>query len=191
MVPRLAHWPAIFVCCVTLCQLLTHSLRLTDGSLHARLGQLSAIFLLACLACRPLAKLTGKQVWLSNRRPLGLWCWFLLCAHVVCYLAQTIPDHGWLNEFLNNPNLWFGGGATVILASLALTSSRRSQVYLKKRWKPLHRLVYLAGALVGFHLALSGNAGLSKTAAYSLAYLLVMWPRKGEITGLLPKHQDC
>lgn len=187
MISRLAHWPAVCACCLTLFEVVTDSLRLTDGSLHARFGQLSALFLLASLACRPMAKRSGKREWLSNRRPLGLWCWFFLCIHVGCYLRQTKPDHGWLTEIVNGPNLWFGASAAIILTSLALTSSRLSQLYLKKRWKPLHRLVYLAGAMVAFHLVLSGNASLWETVAYALAYLFVMWPRKGELKGLLSK----
>jgi methionine sulfoxide reductase heme-binding subunit len=181
MTSRLAHWPALCLCSLILVELLIGHLRLLDGSLQGRLGQASALLLIACLACRPIAKRSGQREWLLNRRPLGLWSWLFLCAHMGCYLLQTKPDQGWLNELTSSPNLWFGAGAAAILASLALTSNRWSQAYLKKRWKKLHRLVYLAGALVGFHLFLSGKASLPEMLLFSLGYLLVMWPRRNEI----------
>ncbi|HKJ68239.1 MAG TPA: ferric reductase-like transmembrane domain-containing protein, partial [bacterium] len=44
-----------------------------------------------------------------------------------------------------------GFAGFIILAALAVTSTRGWKRRLKKKWKPLHRSVYLAGVLVILH----------------------------------------
>ena len=44
--------------------------------------------------------------------------------------------------------------ATLVMLVLAITSNRRSMKFLRKKWKKLHRLAYLAGLLAILHVVL-------------------------------------
>jgi sulfoxide reductase heme-binding subunit YedZ len=49
------------------------------------------------------------------------------------------------------PEMWTGWIALVIFLALAITSNKASTRKLGRRWKSLHRLVYLAAVLTFVH----------------------------------------
>jgi sulfoxide reductase heme-binding subunit YedZ len=59
---------------------------------------------------------------------------------------------------------------------LALTSTARSQRYLKKRWKQLHRGVYLAALLIVLHVFWVARSDLQWSVLYALiVFVLLFW----------------
>jgi methionine sulfoxide reductase heme-binding subunit len=87
------------------------------------------------------------------RRALGLYAFGYAALHVFIYAVLDFGlAWGWLWEnTFKKPYTLVGFAAFVILFLLALTSFQWWMRRLGKNWKRLHRLVYLAGALVILH----------------------------------------
>jgi sulfoxide reductase heme-binding subunit YedZ len=120
-----------------------------------RTGDIAIILLLLSLACTPLNTLFGLPGLLKLRRPLGLYAFFYAGVHLLVYA-------GWDYSFnftqasatlTEKRYLLAGIAALFILSLLALTSHNFWKVKMGKRWKKLHRLVYLAAGLVVLHVA--------------------------------------
>jgi sulfoxide reductase heme-binding subunit YedZ len=75
--------------------------------------------------------------------------------HVFSYISYT--GWTWLTVSMQ-PFMALGLLGLLVLAALAITSNRWAMRRLKKYWKRLHRLVYVAGLSVVFHAILSTNA---------------------------------
>lgn len=120
-----------------------------------RTGDMAIILLILSLACTPLYTLTGARFLVGLNKPLGLYAFGYAALH---FLLYTGVDFGFslrflIPEFLEKRYLWAGLPALLILLVLAATSFKSSQRKLGRTWKKLHRLVYLAAALVVLHLA--------------------------------------
>jgi sulfoxide reductase heme-binding subunit YedZ len=144
-----------------------------------QLGLLALVLLLACLACTPLKLVTGYKWPIRLRKTLGLCAFFAALAHFLVYLVldQVLMLDQVLADILKRPFIAFGLSALVAMVPLALTSTNRAlQRMGPKRWKRLHRLVYLAGALAVVHYLLRVKQDLSEPAIYAavLAALLAM-----------------
>ncbi|MCW8897594.1 MAG: sulfoxide reductase heme-binding subunit YedZ, partial [Flavobacteriales bacterium] len=88
------------------------------------------------------------------RRQLGLWCFTYALLHLASYLYFLLGgDFSRLSEELRErPYILVGGLGFVGLTVLAMTSSRWSMRRLGKRWKKVHRLVYLIVVLALLHM---------------------------------------
>lgn len=120
-----------------------------------RTGDIAIILLLLSLACTPLNTLFGLPRLLKLRRPLGLYAFFYAGLHLLIYAGW---DYGF--DFVRasatlaeKRYLLAGLAALFILSLLALTSHNFWKVKMGRRWKKLHRLVYLAAGLVVLHVA--------------------------------------
>jgi methionine sulfoxide reductase heme-binding subunit len=116
-------------------------------------GKAALVLLVLSLACTPLRTLTGWQPLLRARRPLGVYSFCYAALHFANYLAL---DYGFDLELLLQgiAEEWYviaGLAAGLLLLPLALTSSRGWKRRLRKNWKRLHRLVYVAGVLAVVH----------------------------------------
>ena len=111
-------------------------------------GKWAIRFLLVCLTVSPLNSYFGWRRAIPLRKPAGLWAFGFGSLHVVPYLSEAGPD---LDLLVSLPHLQVGLLAFAILLALALTSNRLSMQLLRKNWKRLHRLVYVAGAAVCAH----------------------------------------
>jgi sulfoxide reductase heme-binding subunit YedZ len=130
-------------------------------ALHIRLGDWALRLLWLTLAITPLQMLFNWRGMADYRQLLGLYSWFYASLHVIAYL---VVDHGlqWsmiFTDMFESPYIWFGLGSYLILLSLALTSTKAAKRILAKRWKPLHRLIYLASvaAILHYYWQLKGN----------------------------------
>lgn len=153
--------------------------------LEQRTGDFAIGFLLGSLACTPLKKITGRDLFLCFRKPLGLTAFFYAVLHLSIFLWL---DYGlvWseiFRAFAGKPFLWTGLASFLILLLLAVTSTRRSQQRLKKKWKVIHSLTYAAGILTVVHFFLAvkgslfslvGNYGGPVTAILILLLLLLI-----------------
>ncbi|HEY4722855.1 MAG TPA: ferric reductase-like transmembrane domain-containing protein, partial [Anaerolineae bacterium] len=121
-----------------------------------RTGDTAIILLGLSLACSPLSTYLKWKTAIALRRPLGLYAFMYAAIHFWLFIGA---DYGYqLNlivpEFLQKYYLWAGLPAFIILLALAATSFKWAMRRLGKRWKRLHRLIYLAALLVVLHLAL-------------------------------------
>ncbi len=148
-----------------------------------RTGDTALTFLVLSLACTPVHTLTGYADVLKRRRALGLYTFLYAFIHFMIFV-------GWDYQF-NLAYIWadvgtkkyiFAGlGTLLILIPLAVTSFRWWMKKMKKGWKRLHQLVYLAGFLAILHLAwvVKGNilqfrGDISKPAIYGAITFLLL-----------------
>ena len=120
-----------------------------------RTGKYALVLLVLSLACTPLNTLFGLRQALTVRRSLGLYTFMFAAMHFVIFIGI---DYGFDWEFLrldiiNKRYILVGATALIILTLLAATSFRWWMKRLGKRWKALHRLIYLAAPLVVLHYA--------------------------------------
>ncbi len=111
--------------------------------------------LLATLAITPLRRLLrlGGAGLLRCRRTLGLMCLGYASTHLLAYLSLLL---GWdatalLEEIVEHPWLLVGALAWLLLLPLGATSNRAAQRRLGRRWKRLHRLIYIIAPLAAIH----------------------------------------
>jgi sulfoxide reductase heme-binding subunit YedZ len=162
--------------------------RLTINPIQAatqRSGQFAIVLLLLSLACTPLNSLFGFRAALKVRRALGLYAFLYAAIHFTIFLALDYQFDWQLigQTILEKRFILVGATALVILAALAATSFDWFKKRMGKKWKALHRMVYLAGALVVLHFAwarkgnlfsLQGDISLPLLAGSILAALLIL-----------------
>ena len=150
-----------------------------------RTGDTAIILLGLSLTCTPLSTYAGWKDAIKLRRALGLYAFLYAAIHFILF---AIVDFGLqldliVREFVEKRYLWVGLPAFIILVALAATSFRWAMKRLGKRWKVLHRLIYLAAVLVVLHLAfvikgdfftLSGDVWKPLLAAIAIGGLLIV-----------------
>lgn len=133
------------------------------------LGEGALVLLLLTLSMTPLQRLTGWGGWLAVRRQLGLWCFTYALLHLTGYLYFLLGgEFSRLGEELRErPYILVGGLGFVGLTILAMTSSRWSMRRLGRRWKKVHRLVYLIVVLALLHMLWVVRADAARWAFYA------------------------
>jgi len=118
-----------------------------------RCGLWGLNFLLVTLAVTPLRQLTGRAWLLRFRRMLGLFAYFYVLLHFLVYLGldQRFALGPVLEDVVERPYITIGFAAFLILSALAATSTQGMIRRLGRRWKTLHRLVYVAAILGVWH----------------------------------------
>ena len=116
-------------------------------------GDWALRFLLITLAITPLRIISGWTVLLRFRRMLGLFAFFYVCLHFLIYLLLDLEiDFPEVKEdILDRPYITVGFTAFLLLIPLAVTSTKGMMRRLGRRWKQLHRLVYLIAILGVVH----------------------------------------
>ncbi len=122
-----------------------------------RTGRGALYLLTLSLAATPLSwhpRLRWIRPW---RRTWGLYAFAYAVLHVYLFVGV---DYGWRWDWLwqeilsQKPYIWWGLVALLILTALAATSPKAVARRLgARRWKALHRLVYLAAVLAVWHAA--------------------------------------
>ena len=154
-----------------------------------RLGLGTLILVLITLCMTPLQKLSGWPGWIGVRRQLGLWCFAYVCLHLAAYLFFVLGlDWGQLGvELSKRPYIIVGSLAFLCLLALAVTSNRYSQRKLGRRWKQLHRLVYIVLGLGLLHFLWIVRADLEEWSIYAGAGVFLMLLRVPAIAGRIPR----
>jgi len=133
--------------------------------------------LLATLAITPLRQLTGRQWVLKLRRMLGLFAFFYASLHFAAYLVldRSLAWDEILRDLTERPYITVGFAALILMVPLAITSTRGWIRRLGRRWRQLHRLIYLTAILGVLHFLWLVKADLREPLLYSglLALLLV------------------
>ena len=143
-----------------------------------RTGKAALILLVASLACTPISLIFGFKPVLKLRRPLGLYSFMYASIHFAIFIGV---DYGFnfslLQDALLEKRYALVGLATgLILLALALTSTVSWQRRLKKNWKRLHKLVYLAGILAVIHFIWLVKQGVLEPWIWAagVAFLLLL-----------------
>jgi sulfoxide reductase heme-binding subunit YedZ len=136
-------------------------------------------FLLITLSITPLKKFTGMTWPVSLRRMLGLYAFFYACLHLTVYfwLDQSFLWQDIIEDIVKRPYITLGLTAWFLLLPLALTSNQFSMRLLKKNWKRLHRLVYIAALLVVVHFIWLVKADYAEPLMYLSILLLLLLTR--------------
>ena len=147
-------------------------------------GDWTLIFLLVTLAITPLRKLT-RQLWLIQfRRMFGLFTYFYGCLHFLTYiwLDQGFDVHSMAKDVYKRPFITMGFTAFVLLAPLAVTSTRKMIQRLGgRRWQWLHRLIYVSAAAAIIHFTWAMKKDHHRPIEYGivlgvlLGYRVVVW----------------
>ncbi len=134
----------------------------------ARTGKSALVLLVLSLVATPLNTLFGLHQALPLRRPLGLYAFLYAALHLLTF--------AWLDYGLNwellaeaiaeKRYVLVGFTAFVLLLPLALTSTKGAMRRLGKRWKALHRLVYLAAPLAVVHFVWLVKADVREPLLY-------------------------
>jgi sulfoxide reductase heme-binding subunit YedZ len=118
-----------------------------------RTGKAAIIMLTLSLACTPANILFGWKDYVAVRRAFGLYAFMYVCLHLLLFVGL---DYGFMLELAAAEIIFrryavVGFVAFLLLIPLALTSTKAAQRRLGKRWKILHRIVYLVAVLVLVH----------------------------------------
>ena len=117
-------------------------------------GEIAARLMILALAITPLRQMfprVGWLLWVSrHRRSIGVAAFLYALAHTVLYVVDMETIRNMLAEFLAL-GIWTGWLAFLIFLPLALTSTDGAVRWLGRRWKLLHRTVYLAAVLTLVH----------------------------------------
>ena len=109
----------------------------------------------------------------QSRRYLGVLCGFYVVLHFLTYLAkESFLPKGWL-QIVTKTYLIAGSISALLVVILTLTSNDWAVRVLKKKWKTLHRLVYLASAVLLVHIFLIEKANLVLLAAIVVPVLFI------------------
>lgn len=133
-----------------------------------RLGLAAFQLLLITLAMTPLKRLTGWPGWVRMRRQLGLFCFFYACLHLLAFLQFVVGWQDLWPSFTRRPYIVAGLLAFLILLPLAVTSTQGMMRRLGKRWKPLHRGVYVAALAAWVHFLWQARSDIGEMLAYGL-----------------------
>jgi sulfoxide reductase heme-binding subunit YedZ len=130
--------------------------RLTANPIQAatlRTGYPALVLLLLSLACTPLSTLSGWKAPLGQRRALGLLGVLYATLHLLIFvwLDYGLDQRLIVAAIVEKRFVLAGLTALLLLLPLALTSTRGWMRRLGRRWRQLHRLVYLAVPLAVLH----------------------------------------
>lgn len=136
--------------------------------LNHKTGEMAFYFLLANLAIGVLIALKIKmpsplRFLYQNRRFLGIITFFYLVMHLSFYLAMEGFEFKAIEQMYTKLYLIFATSAWILFLILTLTSNDFSVKKLTlKKWKLLHKVVYVGFALVAAHVLLIEKTDLIK-----------------------------
>ena len=109
-------------------------------------GYWTLTFLLTSLTLTPLRRMLGWLWLIRLRRLLSLFAFFYACLHFLTYLVldQFFDWEGIIKDIIKRPYITVGFPAFLLMIPMAITSTDAMIRRLGgKRWRLLHRLVYL------------------------------------------------
>ena len=156
------------------------------------IGQGILWMLFSTLSLTPLTKLTRWKGFTLIRRQLGLWTLTYALLHLFCYavfiLGLDLSRLG--SEIVRRPYIIVGMLALVGLIAMGVTSNKGSMRKLGKRWKTLHKIVYLVLGLGLLHFLWVVRADLEQWSLYAAVGALLMILRIPPIARQLPKFRQ-
>ena len=142
-----------------------------------RLGFWTLVILLASLAMTPLKLVTGWTWPIALRRLVGLLAFGYACLHVATYVGvDQFFDFGEIGrDIVKRKFITVGMAAFLLLVPLAITSTARMTKRLgARRWKRLHRLVYVAAAAGVIHFIWRVKSDLRQPLLFAAILALLL-----------------
>jgi sulfoxide reductase heme-binding subunit YedZ len=140
------------------------------------LGEWGLQLLIITLCMTPLRDLTNASWPIQLRRLLGLWSFAYLCLHFLTYLSvdQFFDWAEIAKDIVKRPFITVGMLAMTGLLPLAITSTRAMQRRLGRRWKQIHRLIYLIAVLGTLHFYWLVKADTLRPLIFALCVALLL-----------------
>jgi sulfoxide reductase heme-binding subunit YedZ len=142
-------------------------------------GEWAFNVLLLTLAVGPARQWLGWRWPLVHRRMLGLFVMFYATLHLLSYMAFLLAwqwqDIG--SELVERPYLTLGFLAWVLLIPLSITSTKGWQRALKRKWKSIHKLIYLVAVLCAVHYLLQFRSNWFDPSLYAFITLVLLGQR--------------
>lgn len=133
-------------------------------------GKWAMWMLIAALAVSPLRfLLNAPYVW-KLRRMGGLFALFYVSLHFLVFLALLL-EWRWQElgrEVAERPYVTIGMLAFVLLIPLGMTSLQFAQRKMGRRWKQLHRMVYVVGILAVMHVVWIVRSSIGDALIYGM-----------------------
>ena len=144
-----------------------------------RTGKAAITLLVLSLAITPFKIWFGWKQIVPLRRLLGLYTFLYVALHLTIFL--------WL-DYLLDPQLivealfakryaLIGFAAFLIMLPLALTSTRAAMRQMGKKWKSLHKWVYLAGVLAVLHYLLLVKNSYTEPLIFAVVLTVLLLTR--------------
>ncbi|NIS83493.1 MAG: sulfoxide reductase heme-binding subunit YedZ [Anaerolineales bacterium] len=142
----------------------------------ARTGKPALVLLVLTLAVTPLNTAFGLGRLIPLRRWLGLYAGLYAALHFMVFIGL---DYGFNIDLLREAIFekrfaLVGFAAGTILLPLAITSTKGWMRRLKRGWKRLHRLVYLAAILAVVHYVWLVKSDIREPLFYGLVVLILL-----------------
>ena len=155
-----------------------------------RTGKAALILLVASLACTPIHIIFKFKPALKLRRPLGLYSFLYASIHFAIFIGvDYFFDLALIKDALLEKRYALAGlAAGIILLALALTSTIGWQRRLKKNWKRLHKLVYVAGLLGALHFIWLVKQGVVEPWIWAFVISLLLLLRYKPIKQFVLAH---
>ena len=136
--------------------------------------------------------LTGMRELNPARRLLGLYAAFYATLHFSIFVGlDYFFDWELIKEAIfEKPYVLVGFGAFSILSVMAITSTKGWKRRLKKKWKPLHRLVYLAGILVTLHYIWLVKSDIREPLIYGAIIMIFFLLRIPGVKNVVTKFKN-
>jgi len=142
-------------------------------------GEWSFNFLVLTLAASSLKRQVSFAALMPQRRKLGLFCFFYALLHALAY-SGFLLEWQWyeiLNELIERQYLTFGMLGLLLLLPLTVTSTKGWQRRLGKRWKSLHKAVYVVAVLAAVHYVLQIRSDWFWPTLYAMLVTLLLLER--------------
>jgi sulfoxide reductase heme-binding subunit YedZ len=179
--------PAVFLLCLApLLSIFWRAFEIGGSNLGANpveyvqdtFGQWGLRFLVITLAITPLKDWLDAPWLVMLRRMLGLFAFAYVLLHFLTWLIldQGMYWSGILVDIAKRPFITIGFAALVMLIPLAVTSTNGMMRRLGKRWKTLHRLIYLIALLGVWHYYWQVKADVREPLVYlAIVSVLLGW----------------
>lgn len=156
------HWVKLILCSAAMLPFFIMVWGVIQNSLGAdpaqalalETGRWSIRFLLVSLSITPFREIFRLSKLAPLRRTFGLFSLFYASVHFLVYVLFLL-ELRWSeigSDILERPYITVGFGAFLILALLGATSPKSIVRALGRRWRAIHRLVYLAIILAIMHV---------------------------------------
>jgi sulfoxide reductase heme-binding subunit YedZ len=152
-----------------------------------RTGKAALVLLVLSLACTPLNSMFGLRAAIKLRRPLGVYAFLYVVMHFLTFtVLDYVLDWDLIKEaILEKRFALVGFAAFLLLIPLFITSTKGWQKRLGKRWKALHKLVYLAAPLVTVHYLWSVKSDIRQPIAFGVVVALLLLARVPKVKAWL------
>tara|TARA_Y100000746_G_C15394699_1_gene403777 strand:+ start:126 stop:701 length:576 start_codon:yes stop_codon:yes gene_type:complete len=142
-------------------------------------GEWTLIFIVLTLMMTPLKNITKLNIWITFRRMLGLFVFFYATIHMLTYVVidYRLDLQSIFKDIITKKFIFVGFAAWLLLIPLALTSSRKAIIFLKDKWKKIHRLIYVVAIFGVIHFIWLVKKDLTEPLIYAAIIIVLLISR--------------